>query len=105
MVRFAPCGWALSAYEDLSNWSLELADIKSSVLEKHHTTLINMAEMICKVGTPLEVEEHMVEEVSSSARTHSKGKGHKSKVIKELEEEEYYDLLVCHVITIFYKYF
>ena len=54
MARFAPRGWALSAYEDLSDWSLELADIRSSVLEKHHTTLLNMAEMIHELGALLE---------------------------------------------------
>ena len=105
MARFAPHGWALLAYEDLSDWSLELANIKSSVLEKHCTTLINMAEMIRELGTPLEVEEPVVEEVASSAGTCSKGKGCKSKVVKELEEEEYYDLPVRHAIAIFYKYF
>ena len=104
MARFAPCGWALSAYEDLSNWLLELANIKPSVLEKHRTTLLNMAEMICELGASLEVEELVVEEVASSAGTRSKGKGSKSKVVKELEEEKYYDWLVHHVIAIFYKY-
>ena len=75
MARFAPCGWALSAYDDLSDWSLELVNIKSSVLEKHCTTLINMAEIICELGAPLEVEEPVVEEVALSAGTCSKGKG------------------------------
>ena len=64
-----------------------------------------MAEMICELGAPLEAEELVVEEVALSTGTHSKGKGHKSKVVKEPEEEEYYDLPVCYVITIFHKYF
>ena len=105
MARFAPHGWALSAYEDLSNWLLELANIRLSVLEKHCTTLLNMAEMIRELGTLLEAEELVIEEVASSADTHSKGKGHKSKVVKELEEEKCYDLLVHHVIAISYRYF
>ena len=87
------------AYKDLSDWSLELANIKSSVFEKHCTTLINMAEMICKLGTPLEVEEPVVEEVASSAGTCSKGRSHKLKVVKELEEEEYYNSPVHHIIA------
>ena len=85
MVRFAPCGWALSVYEDLFDWSLELANIKLSVLEKHHTTLINMAEMIQELGALLEVEERVVEEVALSSGTRSKGKGRKSKVVEEPE--------------------
>ena len=101
MVKFAPRGWVLSSYEDLSDWLLELANIRSSVLEKHRTTLLNMAEMIRKLGTLLEAEEPVLEEFASSTGTHSKGKGHKSKVVKELEEEEYYDLLVCHAIAFF----
>ena len=105
MARFAPHGWALLAYEDLSDWSLELANIRLSVLEKHRTTLLNMAEMICKLGALLEAEELVVEEVASSADTCSKGKGHKSNVVEGPEEEEYYDLPVHHEIAIFYKYF
>ena len=105
MVKFAPCGWALSSYEDLSDWLLELANIRSSVLERHCTTLLNMAEMIHELGTLLEVEELVVEEVALSTGTRSKGKGRKSKVVKEPEEEEYYDLPVHHVIAISYKYF
>ena len=80
----------MSAYEDLSDWLLELAGIKSSVLEKHHTTLLNMAKMIHELGAPLEVEELVVEEVALSAGTCSKGKSCKSKVVEEPEEEEYY---------------
>ena len=98
-------GWVLLAYEDLSDWLLELANIRSFVLEKHHTTFLNMAEMIHKLGAPLEAEEPVVEEVALSVDTCSKGKGCRSKVVEELEEEEYYDPLVCHVITISYKYF
>ena len=105
MVQFAPCGWALLDYKDLSNWSLELANIKLSALEKHHTTLLNMAEMMHELGAPLEAEELVVEEVALSVGTRSKGKGRKSKVIEEPEEEEYYDLLVCHAIAFFYKYY
>ena len=105
MVKFAPCGWALLAYKDLSDWSLELAKNRSSVLEKHHTTSLNMAEMICKLSALLEAEEPVVEEVALSTGTHSKGKGCKSKVVEEPEEEEFHDLLVHHAITISYKYF
>ena len=64
-----------------------------------------MAEMICELGALLEAEELVVEEVALSTDTHSKGKGRKSKVVEEPEEEEYYDLPVCHVIAFFYKYF
>ena len=46
MVWFSPRGWALSSYKDIFDWSLELASIKLSSLEKHRTMLINMAEMI-----------------------------------------------------------
>ena len=59
-----------------------------------------MAEMIRELGAPLEAEEPVVEEVALSTGTCSKGKGHKSKVVEELEEEEYYDPLVHHVIAI-----
>ena len=72
MAQFAPHGWALSDYEDLSDWSLELANIKSSALEKLCTTLLNMAEMMHELGAPLEAEELVVEEVASSVGTHSK---------------------------------
>ena len=87
------------SYEDLSNWSLELVGIKSSVLKKHRTTLLSMAEMIWELGALLEVEEPVVEEVALSVGTRSKGKGHKSKVVEELEEQEYYNLLVHHMIA------
>ena len=87
----------LSSYEDLSDWSLKLAGIQISTVEKHRTTLLSMAEMIWELGTPLEVEEPVVEEVALSVRTQSKGKGHKSKVVKELEEE-YYNLPVLHIV-------
>ena len=91
------------AYEDLSDWSLELAGIKSSTLEKHHTTLLNMADIIQELGTPLEVKEPVVEKVASSVGTWSKGKGKgcKLKIVKEPEEEEYYDPPVCHTIANF----
>ena len=46
MVQFSPRGWALSSYEDLFNWSLELAGIKLSTLKKHRTMLMKIAEMI-----------------------------------------------------------
>ena len=46
-----------------------------------------------------------MEEVASSVGTHSKWKGRKSKVVEELEEEEYYDLPIHHAIKFFYKYF
>ena len=105
MAQFAPCSWALLNYEDLSDWSLQLANIKLSALRKHCTTLLNMAKMMHKLGTPLEAEEPLVEEVASSVGTHSKGKGHKSKVIEEPEEEEYYDLPVSHAIIFFCKYY
>ena len=105
MAQFAPCGWALSEYEDLSDWSLELANIKLSVLEKHRTTLLNMAEMMHDLGAPLEAEEFVAEEVALSVSTHNKGKGRKPKVVEEPEEEEHYDLLVCHAIIFFYKYY
>ena len=98
MAQFAPCGWALSKYEDLSDWSLELANIKLSVLEKHRTTLLNMAEMMHNLDALLEAEELVAEEVASSVGTCSKGKGRKPKAIEELEEEEHYDPL-------FYKYY
>ena len=64
-----------------------------------------MAEMMCELGTPLEAEEPVVEEVASSVSTRSKGKGHKSKVVEEPEEEEYYDPLVSHAIAFFHKYY
>ena len=105
MAQFAPHGWALLDYKDLSDWLLELANIKSSALEKHRTTLLNMAEMMCELGTPLEAGEPVVEEVALSVGTRSKGKGRKPKVIEELEEEEYYDLPVRHAIVFFYKYY
>ena len=60
-----------------------------------------MAEMIWELGAPLEVEELVVEEVTLSVGTCSKGKSCKSKVVEEPEEEEYYDLPVCHAIAIF----
>ena len=101
MAQFAPRGWALSDYEDLSDWSLELASIKLSALEKHRTTLLNMAKMMCKLGTPLEAEEPVMEEAASSVGTRSKGKGCKSKAVEEPEEEEYYDLPVSHAIAFF----
>ena len=106
MAQFAPCGWALSDYKDLSDWSLELANIKSSALERHRTTLLNMAEMMHQLGALLEAEEPVVEQVALSVGTHSKGKGRKPKVVEELEEEEYYDHLpVHHAIVFFYKYY
>ena len=64
-----------------------------------------MSEMIRELGALLEAEEPVVKEVASSAGTQSKGKGQKSKVVEEPEEEKYYDLPVCHAIKIFYKYF
>ena len=105
MAQFAPCGWALLDYEDLSNWSLELANIKLAALEKHRTTLLNMAEMMRELGAPLEAEELVVEEVALCVGTCSKGKGRKFKVVEEPEEEEYCDLPVCHAIAFFYKYY
>ena len=105
MAQFTPCGWALPDYKDLSDWLLELANIKLSTLKKHRTTLLNMAEMMHELGALLEAEEPVVEEVASSVSTHSKGEGCKPKVIEEPEEEEYYDSLVCHAIVFFYKYY
>ena len=71
-----------------------MASIRLSAPEKHCTTLLNMAEMICKFSAPLEAEELVVKEVALSVGTCSKGKGRKSKVVEEPEEEEYYDPLV-----------
>ena len=105
MAQFTPRGWALSEYQDLSDWSLELANIKLSVLKKHRTTLLNMVEMMCDLGTLLEAEEFVAEEVALSVGTHSKGKGHKPKVVEEPEEEEHYDPPVHHAIFFFYKYY
>ena len=105
MAQFAPCGWVLSFYGDLSDGLLKLASIRLSALKKHHTTLLSMAEMICELGTALEAEELVVEEVALSVGTYSKGKGCKSKVVEELEEEEYYNQLVHHAIAFFYKYY
>ena len=61
--------------------------------------------MMRELGTPLEAEEPVVEEVASFVGTRSKGKGHKPKVIEEPEEEEYYDPPVHHAIVFFYKYY
>ena len=105
MAQFTPHSWALLEYEDLSDWSLKLANIRLSALEKHRTTLLNMAEMMHKLGALLEAEEPVVEEVALSVGTRSKGKGCKPKVIEEPEEEEYYDLPVHHAIIFFYKYY
>ena len=105
MAQFAPCGWALSEYKDLSDWSLELANIKSSMLEKHRTTLLNMTEMMRDLGTLLEAEEFVAEEVALSVSTCSKRKGHKPKVVEEPEEEKHYDPPVHHAIIFFYKYY
>ena len=55
MAQFSPRA-ALSSYNDLSNWSLELAGIKLLTLEKHQTTLINLSEMIWDLGALLEIE-------------------------------------------------
>ena len=60
---------------------------------------------MCELSAPLEHEEPVVEEVASSVGTCSKGKGHKSNVVEEPEEQEYYDLLVRHAIAFFYKYY
>ena len=64
-----------------------------------------MAEMMCKLGAPLEAEEPVVKEVASSVGTCSREKGCKPKVVEEPEEEEYYDLPVHHAIIFFYKYY
>ena len=64
-----------------------------------------MAEMMHNLGTPLEAEEFVAEEVALSVGTRSKGKGCKPKVIEEPEEEEHYDLPVHHAIVFFYKYY
>ena len=53
--------------------------------------------MIWELGAPLKVKEPVVEEVALSVWTWSKGKGHKSMVVKEMEEE-FYDPPVCHAI-------
>ena len=92
MAQFTPCGWALSEYKDLFDWSLELANIKLSTVEKNRTTLLNMAEMIRDLGALLKAEELVAEEVASSVGTCSKGKGHKPKVVQEPEEE---DTMIC----------
>ena len=58
--------------------------------------------MIWDLGAPLEVKEPVVEEVALSIGTCSKGKGCESKVAKETEEEELYDLSVSNAIVILY---
>ena len=50
-------GWDLSRFDSLADWAAQLSGIRSSVLERHRSTLLRLSDLIERLQLPPEEEE------------------------------------------------
>ena len=85
MSHFMNRGWDLSRFDSLADWAAQLSGIRSSVLERHQSTLLRLSDLIERLQLPPEEEEEEEadeddeeeeeeEEGPSAIVTRSKGK-------------------------------
>ena len=96
MSHFMNRGWDLSRFDSLADWAAQLSGIRSSVLERHRSTLLRLSDLIGRLQLPPEEDEEEEadedneeeEEGPPAIITRSKGKERTVVVteVKALEE-------------------